>query len=141
MSTSAPPMSGALTHPLVQRIPTYQHDMATGQLAAAREVFQPDVRYRVAGQNVLSGDYVGPDAVMGYFGRLMTLTGGTYAITHMQWFAGDDRVALETANRATIGAQSLEWAELITFEFRDGRKARIDLLQANQSAVDAFFGP
>lgn len=77
---------------------------------------------------------------MGYFGRLMQLTQGSYAISDMLWLACGDQITLVTQNQASIGARALAWEEAIVFTFESGRKKRIDLFQAEQAAVDAFFG-
>jgi uncharacterized protein len=135
-----PVMRGAVDHPYVQKIMAYQAAMARQDFAEGRRIFAPDVIYAVPGANPLSGRYEGPEAVMGYFGRLMELTAGTYDISDMNWLASGDRIALATRNRATIADRFFEWDEVIVFEFVDGLKKRIDLFQADQSAVDSFFG-
>jgi uncharacterized protein len=134
-------MRGAIDHPLVQRIMNYQAAMARQDFSEGATIFAPDVAYVVPGNNPLSGHYEGPEAVMGYFGRLMELTRGTYEISDMLWLTCNERITLSTVNTATIGDRSLTWNEAIVFEFVDGLKKRIDLFQADQSAVDAFFGP
>ena len=65
--------------------------------------------------------------------------GAGLEISDMLWLVCGDRVALSTRNNATIGTQSLVWDEVIIFEFAGGLKQRIDLYQADQDAVDAFF--
>jgi uncharacterized protein len=132
-------MRGATDHPLVQKIMAYQAAMARQDFAEGATIFAPNVVYIVPGNNPLSGRYEGPDAVMGYFGRLMAFTAGTYEISDMLWLTCGDRVALSTSNTASIGDQSLIWDEAIVFEFVDGLKQRIDLFQADQKAVDNFF--
>jgi ketosteroid isomerase-like protein len=135
-----PKMRGAVTHPLVQKIIAYQTAMARQDFASGATIFAPDVVYVVPGQNALSGTFHGPAEVMGYFGKLMALTSGTYGISDMLWLACHDRVTLITRNHATIGARSLDWDEAIVFVFENGQKKRIDLYQADQAAVDAFYG-
>lgn len=136
-----PVVTGAVSHPHVQAVLAYQQAVATGDIAAARTVFREDVVYIVPGTNLFSGTYRGPDAVMGYFGKLMAETRGSYAIPAMKWLICGDKVLLETENAATRAGRSLEWSEAILFEFVDGKKARIEMFQADQAAVDAFFGP
>jgi ketosteroid isomerase-like protein len=132
-------MTGALQHPLVQKIIAYQIGMASGDPDAS-SVFAPDVVYVVPGANALSGVHHGPDAVMGYFGQLMRRSGGTYRIDAMHWLVCGDKVLLETRNAATVEGRSLTWDEALLFEFRDGRKQRIEMFQADQVAVDVLFG-
>ncbi|MDX1931952.1 MAG: nuclear transport factor 2 family protein [Capsulimonadales bacterium] len=131
--------TGAVNEPNVRKIRDYQKAMAEGRFAEAATIFDADVRYVVPGNNPLSGDYAGAEAVMGYFGRLMELTGGTYAITQMNWLVCGDDVLLETRNTARIGANELTWDEAILFRFVAGRKKVIELFQADQAAVDRFF--
>lgn len=138
---SEPIITGATAHPLVQAIMAYQQAMATGDIAGGRSIFRDDVVYVVPGENLFSGTYHGPDEVMGYFGRLMAATAGTYAITAMHWLICGDKVLLETKNTASRGDRSLAWDEAILFEFVDGKKARIEMFQADQAAVDMFFKP
>jgi uncharacterized protein len=134
-----PTMNGALAHPLVQKIMDYQLAMARGDVAAGRQVFHDDVHYLVPGANLFSGNYRGPDEVMGYFGRLMAATDGSYEITAMRWLVCGDKVILETQNTASRRGRQLQWDEAILFEFRDGRKSKIEMFQADQAAVDVFL--
>lgn len=133
-------IEGALEHPLVGKILAYQRLMAEGDAIAARAVFATDVEYVVPGDNPLSRIYRGPDAVMGYFSRLMQLTGGSYRITAMKWLVCGEKVILETRNAADLRGRSLTWDEAILFEFKNGLKQRIEMFQARQADVDAFFG-
>jgi ketosteroid isomerase-like protein len=134
-----PIMQGAVSHPLVQKIIAYQLAMARQDTDAGRDVFSPNVIYIVPGSNPLSGRYEGPEAVMGYFGRLMEMTSGTYRISQMLWLVCFDRVTLVTKNHATIDGADLDWDEALLFEFENGRKSRIELCQADQLSVDRFF--
>jgi uncharacterized protein len=136
---SQPTMNGAVAHPLVQTIIDYQLAMARGDVAAGSQVFHEDVYYVVPGTNIFSGTYRGPNEVMGYFGRLMAATDGTYEITAMNWLVCGEKVILETHNVASRSGRKLQWNEAILFEFLDGRKSKIEMFQADQAAVDQFF--
>ena len=132
--------TGALEHPNVKIVRDYQAAMANGDFAEGAAVFDEDVVYTVPGNNLLSGIYRGPQAVMGYFGKLMEITNGTYGIGEMHWLVNENnQVALFIKNYARRGGEHLDWEELILFEFRNGKKYRIEHFQANQSAVDAFL--
>lgn len=133
--------TGALDHPNVQLVRNYQAAMARGDFAAGAIVFAPDVVYTVPGHNRLSGTFHGPEPVMGYLGKLMDITGGTYRISEMKWLVSDDgKVALVTRNHAQIEDRTLAWDEVLVFEIHAGKKTRIDMFQANQAAVDEFYG-
>ena len=49
-----------------------------GDMATVRELLADDVEWHVGGNNPISGDYKGKDAVFGFFGKLMELTAGTF---------------------------------------------------------------
>ncbi|THF67874.1 hypothetical protein E7T06_18965 [Deinococcus sp. Arct2-2] len=139
--TPGPPeMSGQVDDPRVQAIMAYQLNVARGDLDAARTIFDPNVEYYVSGQNVLAGEYRGPDQVMGYFARLGALTDGTYGISRMRWLTSSQRVALVTRNHAARQGRQLSWDEVIVFLFQDGKKRRIDLFSGDQYGVDVLFG-
>lgn len=135
----APQMSGALDDPRVRAVLSYQRQVAAGDLESARAVFWPDVTYTVPGHGLLAGTYRGPDEVMGYFGKLFTLTDGTYSISRMHWMTSADRVGLLTRNHASRGGKSLSWDELIVFTFVDGRKRSISHFSGDQYGVDTLF--
>ncbi len=140
MADAQPTESGALTHPNVQFVKDYQAAMARGDFVTGATFFAPDVTYTVPGHNALSGNFKGPQQVMGYFGKLMELTHGTYRIIEMRWLVNDTgKVALVTRNYAEINGRNLTWDETIIFEIKDHKKVGIELFQADQTAVDAFF--
>jgi uncharacterized protein len=136
---SQPVMNGAIEHELVQKIMNYQLAIAQGEIESAKSVLHEDVVYIVPGSNIFSGTYKGPEEVVNYFGRLMGATDGSYSITEMNWLVCDNKVILETVNVATRNGHRLEWDEAILFEFRDGRKSKIEMFQADQIEVDTFF--
>jgi uncharacterized protein len=136
---SQPIMKDAIAHDLVQKVMNYQLAMARGEIESAKTIFHDDVEYIVPGSNIFSGTYRGPDDVMSYFGRLMGATEGSYEITEMNWLICGNKVILETVNIATRNGHRLQWDEAILFEFRDGRKSKIEMFQADQNSVDKFF--
>jgi uncharacterized protein len=94
----------------------------------------------VPGNNVLSGIYKGPQQVMGYLGKLMELTQGTYGISEMHWLVNEkEQVILFIKNYADLRNRHYEWEETILFEFKNGRKYNIEHYQANQKELDEFL--
>lgn len=133
--------TGALEHPNVQAIRAYQAAMARGDYEAGATVFDPAVTYTVPGNNVLSGVYKGQNEVMGYLGKLMEVTNGTYSISEMHWLVNDqEQVVLFIKNHADRNGRSFAWEETILFEFKGGKKFNLEHFQADQAGVDAFLG-
>ena len=84
-----------------------------------RAAFTDDFVYRVPGRGPLAGVSRGPDAAIAYFGAIMRLTGGTYAITEVvDWLESADRVALVAREQASRNGRMVEWTRIILFTFR-----------------------
>jgi ketosteroid isomerase-like protein len=133
-------VTNAENHPHVQLVKNYQAAMARQDFNAGRAYFDPDVIYIVPGNNKLSGVFKGPDKVMGYFGKLMELTSGTYKITKQKWLVNDTKVALVTDNYAEINSKTHTWNEVIVFEIINEKKHAIEMFQDDQAALDEFYG-
>ena len=72
-------MSQSATHvDHVQRLRDGYDAFGRGDLDALRGLFAPDMVWHVGGNNPLSGDYKGIDAVFEFFGRIFAETGGTF---------------------------------------------------------------
>lgn len=113
--------------------------MARGEIDNARGVFTPNVAYRVADNHRLSDTFRGPDAVIGYFGRLIEMTDGSYRTSAMDWLIGDESIGLVTRNHARRNGIAPAWDEIIRFTFVDGRKSQIELFSGDPYGVDALL--
>jgi ketosteroid isomerase-like protein len=51
-----------------------------GDMDTLRELFHPDIIWHAPGRGQLAGDHQGVDAVLGYFGRTMEMTGGNFGV-------------------------------------------------------------
>lgn len=70
-------------------------------------MFADDVAWRAPGQNPLSGDYQGKDAVFALFGRLAEQTGGSFRVDVHDLLANDEHgIGLVTVT-ASRGDRSL----------------------------------
>jgi uncharacterized protein len=58
-----------------------------------RELFHPDIVRHAPGRSQLAGDHQGVDAVLGFFGRTMELTGGNFRVEVHDVVANDDHAA------------------------------------------------
>lgn len=59
----------------------YGAAMATGDMGALAAVLSENAVWHQPGANQLSGDHVGPDAILAHLGRFMELSGGTFVLT------------------------------------------------------------
>ena len=82
---------------------------SAGDTDTLREVIAPDAVHKVGGDNAISGDYKGIDAILTHYGRLAELTGGTLRVHLENLFTdGDGRVVAVHHASATRGDQSFD---------------------------------
>ncbi len=110
-------------------------DMETLQ----NEIFTDDIVWHVSGRNPLSGDYKGISEVLGYFGQLGELTGGSFQVTLEDVLANDERtVALHHATGTREG-KTLDADEALVFRFRGDKVSEAQGYSGDQHAVDQFW--
>lgn len=68
-----------------------------GDMATLTELFAPDLKWHIPGRSAVAGDYVGRDAVFGFFGKMAALTNGTVR-TAAREIIGDERGGVIIAN-------------------------------------------
>ncbi len=113
---------------------------SSGDMATLAEVMSPDVVQKVAGNNLVSGEYKGRDAVFGYYGRLMELTGGTLRVELQSAEAqGDDKVVARHQGTAQRNDKSISSAQTIVFTIANGQALELDQTSDDQAAEDAFW--
>ena len=73
-------------------------------------IYTPDVVQHMPGSNQISGEHKGVDNVLGLYGQLFELSGGTFAV------------------------------DLESVKTQGDKVSRLDLTSADQAAEDAFWG-
>jgi ketosteroid isomerase-like protein len=112
-----------------------------GDLDTLRSIMKPDVVQSVPGNNRITGDYKGVDAVLGYYGTIFELTGGTFSAELESATAqGDTRVDAVHRNRGTLDGRTLDATTTLEFTIEDGLISRLAEKPHDQAAEDAFWG-
>jgi ketosteroid isomerase-like protein len=129
-----------MAHPNEDLIRRGFEAFSTGDMDTLRnEIFAPDVIYHVPGRSQLSGDYTGIDEVLGFFGKLFELTGGTFRVELHDVLANNEHgIALSPATGEREG-KSLQDNGVLVFHFKDGRTSEVWLHPTDQHATDEFF--
>ena len=110
-----------------------------GDTHTLREVFDPEIVWHFPGRSVLAGDHRGTDAVLGFFGRTMELTAGTFRVELHEVVADDQHtVGLHLATGEREG-RTLEDREVLVFHVRDNKVAEAWQYIEDQYAYDEFF--
>jgi ketosteroid isomerase-like protein len=92
-----------------------------GDIPALSQRFSDDIVWRVPGRSVLAGEYRGQEQVFGFFGRLMQLTGGTFAITSIDMLANDQGGVFVDRLSARRNGRTLDVLLLLHVKIQDGR--------------------
>jgi uncharacterized protein len=99
-----------------------------------------DIRYHIPGRSPVAGDYEGVAEVLGIFGRLFELSGGTLRIELHDVVANDQHAVALFSTRAEREGRQLDGDEvLICHPGPDGRLAEIWTQPGDQYAADEFW--
>lgn len=119
----------------------YGAAMAAGDMAALAATFSPDAVWHQPGANQVSGDHIGPDAILAHLGRFMELSGGTFALETESATESGDLVSATVRFRAQReGQPDLDQHGVDVFRVADGRIAEVWLISEDQAAEDRFWG-
>ncbi len=113
---------------------------STGDLTGLAATLSPDVVWHQPGDNPLSGDHVGPEAVVAHLGRFMELSGGTFALSTES--VTDAGALVATTVRFTAsrpGHPDLDQRGVDVFRVVGDRIAEVWLISEDQDAEDAFW--
>ena len=126
-------------HPNLERARAGYEAFAAGDLAAVIDLFSDDIVWHSGGSNVLTGDYKGKEAVLGFFGLLMQESDGSFTNEIHDMLANDEHgVALVTMS-ATRGGKSFEGNVVHIFNMSDGKMTEFWAIPEDQSRYDKFW--
>ena len=111
-----------------------------GDMETLRSIYTPDVVQSQPGENQLSGEHTGVDNVLGLYGKLFELSGGTFVVTLKTVKTEGDKVVAVHSAKAEREGKTLDTEETIEFTFSGDKVSRLDLTSADQAAEDAFWG-
>lgn len=129
-----------MAHPNVEVLKKGYEAFSRGDLDTLRTLFADDIIGHVPGRSPLSGDYKGVDEVLGLFGKLAELSGGTYA-TEVHAFLADDEhgVVLDFDSAKREGKTLDRMPAIEIFHFTDGKIAEFWTTTLDQYTEDEFW--
>src|ERR687898_2808987 len=111
----------AVGHPNEDLIRQGYDAFSAGDMDTLRQLFHPDIVWHAPGRSQLAGDHRGVDAVLGFFGKTMELTAGTFRVEVHDVVADDQHsVGLHLATGEREG-RTLEDREVLVFHVRDDK--------------------
>jgi ketosteroid isomerase-like protein len=112
---------------------------SAGDMATLNELFTDDAVWHVPGTGTLSGSKQGRDAILSFFGQLMSQSGGTLKVMLDDVVGGDDHTVAMSRNQAARDTRTLDQQAVIVFTLRDGRVTEARQFFDDTALNDAFW--
>lgn len=119
----------------------YIEAVQAGDQATLGSLLSPDVIWHQPGNNQFSGTHRGLPAVGGLLGKMMEVSGGTFAITRaIRFMANGDYVAVEIEFAGEREEAKLSQPGIDVLRIDGGRIVEVWLFSGDQEQEDAFWG-
>ncbi len=112
----------------------------TGDLETVFSVFADDIIWHVGGENQLAGDYSGHEAVMGFFGRLIEITGGTFRLDIHDVLANDTHGTVLVTAHGEHDGRTLAMRQVNIWHLANGKATEFWAFAEDSAELDRFFG-
>ncbi len=103
------------------------------------EVLTDDIVWHFPGRNPLSGDYKGISEVLGFFGQIGELSGGTFQVTLEDVLANDERAVGLGHTTGTREGKRLDAHDAVVYRFRGDKVSDAQGYSQDQHAIDQFW--
>lgn len=108
-------------NPNVALIKKAYEAFSQGDMATLTELFHEDASWHMPGENPLSGDYIGRDAIFGMLGQVAVLTGGTFKSEPHDILANDEHGVAMTNVSGSREGKELNMKEIDVTHIKDGK--------------------
>ena len=127
-------------HPNLAKLDALIASFQAGDLEAVIDAYAEDGIYRVAGDNIVSGNFRGHDEIRDFFIHLATVTGGTMRLDVVDTLADDDHAVMFWHLTAEREGKTLDATGTMAFKIdADGKFSESWFLYDDQRAYDAFY--
>ena len=110
-----------------------------GDMETLGSLYTDDVVQTMRGNNQLSGEYKTRDNVLGLYGKMFELSGGTFKAELKTLKTEGDKVVSVHHSQGERGGKTLSDDESIAFTFSGDKISRLDVTAGDQATVDAFW--
>ncbi len=110
-----------------------------GDIATLTEIIAPDAVQHVPGDNPLSGDYKGRDAILSFYAQLAERTAGTIRVELEQVFAKNDQVVTVFHQTGEREGRTMDTRHSLVFQILDGKAVDLDDFPEDEEGDDAFW--
>jgi ketosteroid isomerase-like protein len=103
------------------------------------ELFAEDAVWYAPGSSPISGEKKGRDAILAFFGELMTLSNGTLKVTVQDVVAGPEHTIGLQRNYAERNNRTDDQDAVLVFTIRDGRVTAVQEFFEDTARNDHFW--
>lgn len=128
-----------MAHPNEDLVRRGYEAFGKGDMDKLNELLSDDIVWHVPGNNPLSGDYKGKEAVFGLFGKIMELSGGTLRQDIHDVLANDEHAVVLVVAHAERQGKKLEDRQVHVLHIKDGKATEFWNHFGDQSGVDNFW--
>jgi hypothetical protein len=125
-------------HPDAQVVMAGFQAFAEGDVEGMRSLFADDAVWHAPGRNRFSGDFRGPDEILGLFADLSAA--GTIDNRPHGLLADDDHVVVLAEATFQRDGESLDANSVFVFHVDDGKVTEAWVASADQYELDEFWG-
>ena len=112
---------------------------SAGDMDTLRKVIAADAIWHVPGRSPLSGSYKGIDEIIGFFGKTMERSEGTFAVEVHDIVGNDEHVFAAFKVSGRRSGKSLQDNAVLVFHVRDGRVTEAWNSAGDQYLTDEFW--
>jgi ketosteroid isomerase-like protein len=128
-----------MAHPNEDLLRRGYQAFATGDIDTVLSLFADDIVWHVEGTSQVSGDYRGHQEVLGFFGKMMELSGGTFRLDIHDVLVDDVHGVVLVTARGERDDQKMDVREVNIWHLADGKATEFWSFADDQEALDKFF--
>jgi ketosteroid isomerase-like protein len=125
-------------HPSGEMLKRAHDAFKAGDVEALFGMMTDDCVWHMPGNNMLSGDFVGRDAILQSFGTLQRSV-DEYWAWPLDYFGSDHHVVLVAQVKARRGDRTLDVKECLLWRLEGEKLAEVWHMALDETAWDAFF--
>jgi ketosteroid isomerase-like protein len=126
-------------HPNVQRLRDAYAAFSKGDIDRVTQEWSSDIVWHVGGNSPLAGDYKGQEEIVGFFGKILELGGGSFAIEVHDVLANDDHAVVLVHETGKRDGKTLDTDSAHVFHLKDGKTTEFWAMPTDQASEDAFW--
>jgi uncharacterized protein len=128
-----------MTHPNEDLLRRGYAAFATGDLDAVFGLLADDMVWHNGGNNQVAGDFRGHEAIMGFFGKLIEVTGGTFRLDIHDVLANDTHGTVLLTAHAERDGQAMSVREVNIWHLADGKATEFWVFPEDSAELDKMF--